>query len=96
VPRNAGKDELVVALERAIDDLLAGRRYEAGRILGGIAPTVPLLLRPSGAQRQSLLLGETLRSGTRQALSKRQYLSTFSRDRFICRYCGRYTIFLQV
>jgi hypothetical protein len=88
---DAPKDRVAVGFEEAVAKLLSGRKAEAAQILSRLEELPPSLV-ARRSRRPAPSPGRTAR-GT---IAKPDYMSTFFRDRFRCRYCGRYTIFLPV
>ena len=88
------KDTLVSALERAVELFLAGERHAAAIALRSLPQAPPA--RTAAATKRGLAAPPPATRLPRVTIAKRVYLETFARDHFQCRYCGRYTIFLQV
>ena len=89
-------DDLVLGVGQAIDEFLGGRRATASRILRSLPAPQPLLSRTRGAPRTLRREPERLTRHKRPDLPKSLLASIYLRDHFVCRYCGRQTIFLQV
>ena len=90
-------DDLTIALQQAANAAVAGDRSRAVNILVNLPPAPPSKKpKPSGAVPRAAPQTTSLRRQTRRNVAKSVYLGTYFRDSFTCRYCGRYTVFLQV